>query len=699
VNRLTALQLMLILGGTPAALPAQYAKPIASYDIKARLDHDKRTIEGSQVLTWHNDSRDTVPTLQFHLYMNAFKNEKSTFMRESGGQLRSDRMKKTEWGSIDIKRLQIVGGADLTQAIRFIQPDDGNADDQTVIEVALPQPVKPGQTIQVAADFVTKLPRVFARTGFHGDFYLVGQWFPKLGVWETAGFRYSTKGAWNCHQFHAHSEFFANYGDYRVELTVPRQFVVGATGMELSRREDPGAPTTTYVYQQPGVTDFAWTAQPSYVKVERQFVAAKETSAAEVAAAAKLHGIPEDEARLQDVKMTLLIQPEHADQIDRHFKALTTAIKYFGLWYGKYPYATITCVDPPFGGGGAGGMEYPTFITAGTSWRAPAKVHNPEMVIVHEFGHQFWMQLVATNEFEESWLDEGFNTYSTTKILDYAYGPMALPIRAFGFTLYEWFDLPRLKGDSIDRSAYLLSPVTDDLVRNSWSYYDTTSYGVNSYMRTGVTLRTLENILGAEVMARLMRTYHQRYRFAHPTSHDFARVVDEVSGRDMKWFFDQFVFGNRLLDYRVAECECEKIGVYKGIFDLGGKRVTVDLKQAEEEEEAREKDKNFKPRYRCRVAVRREGDAQAPVELNVKFKDGSVETRHWDGQYRWVRYEFEEQSEIEWAEIDPQNKLLLDVNFANNSHTKEAQTAPLLKWSANLLFWAQNALLWLGSIM
>lgn len=416
----------------PVMLPAQMAKPVASYDLKASLDVKTRIIHGSETLVWMNDSPDTVTSLRFHLYMNAFKNEKSSFMRESGGRLRGDTSGKKAWGWIDVTSLHLDSGADLTKSMHFIQPDDANRDDQTVIEVPLPEAVKPGTTLTLKISFETKLPEVFARTGYHGTFYLAGQWFPKIGVWETAGFRYSQKGAWNCHQFHANSEFFANFGNYRAEITLPSEYKIGATGELVSKREDAARRTTTWTFQQESVTDFAWTAQPTYLKLERTFVAAKETKPEELAKASRLFGISTEEARLSDVKITLMLQPEHAEQADRHFRAAVAGLKGFGLRYGRYPYKTLTLVDPPYGASGASGMEYPTFITCGTVWRLPKDVLELEEVTVHEFGHQFWMQLVATNEFEESWLDEGFNTYSTTKIVQENFGASAIMFRLFG---------------------------------------------------------------------------------------------------------------------------------------------------------------------------------------------------------------------------------------------------------------------------
>jgi hypothetical protein len=630
--------------------------PLVDYRISARLDPQLRVVKGHETLTWLNDSAEDVRELRFHLYMNAFRDQRSTFQREAGGHLEKD-----ETGAIDVLRLRIASGPDLTGSLRFIHPDDDNADDRTVMAVALAEPVRPGRSLALEIDFRTRMPHVTARTGYHGNFYMVAQWFPKIGVWEKPGQRYAIRSQWNCHQFHATSEFYADFGHYDVSLSVPADYVVGATGVMESRHLDPLAKTATYRFLQENVHDFVWTASPLFQRVERRFDPEREVSARELADTARLLGLPESEVRLQPVRMIMLMQPEHASQIERHFRALSAGLKYFGLWYGKYPYPTITLVDPPYGADGAGGMEYPTLIAAGTRWRVSPRKHDPEMVIVHEFGHQYWYGMVANNEFEEAWLDEGFNTYSTSKVLDKAYGPQYL--LSFGGLLSG----PGTGWDAINRAEYLAGAKKDSLLRNAWEYYDGTSYEINSYARSGITLRTLENLLGEETMARIMRTYFQRWRFRHPCTRDFIQVASEVSGRDLSRFFDQFVYGSNVLDYKVGEVESKEVG---------------------------EKNKQFE----SVVKIQREGEAVLPVEIRVRFTDGHVEERQWDGEYRWVKYTFTRPAEVESVEVDPARKILLDVNFANNSYQRDVAAKPLLKWWRNLLFWTQNLLLAAGGV-
>ncbi len=673
------------------AAGAPMSDQVVRYNIRAQLDAAKHAVTGQETLTWRNESADAVGELRFHLYLNAFANEKSTFIRESGGQLRGDRLARDGWGWIDVKRMQIQGGPDLTGAIRFIHPDDDNADDRTVIAVALPKPVAPGGSITLEIGFLSQLPKVYARTGYHQDFHMVGQWFPKIGVYEKAGDRYAKTGGWNCHQFHATSEFYADYGVYDVTLTVPDNYVVGATGVQQSAVEDAAHHTRTYRFYQEDVHDFSWTASPRFVRMEREFDPGREVQPAELAATAKLLGLPETALALRPVRMILLMQPEHLWQADRHFRAVENAIKWFGLWYGAYPYPTMTVVDPPYGAGGAGGMEYPTLITAGTSWWPGANNGMVEEVTVHEFGHQYWYGMVGTNEFEEAWLDEGFNTYSTGKVIDLAYGMRDLPFSLFGIPIGHLLGMPRINSDIENRGVYLFYGKHDPVVRNAWQYYDELRYAINSYYRPGTLLRTMENYLGAPVMARVMRTWFERYRFHHPDSADFEKVVNEVSGRDMTWFFDQFVYGTNALNYRVGGVDCDQVETKPGSYVENGKRVTVTQEDADRMD-AERKRKGAADEYRIVVRLVRDGEAVFPVDMKMTLENGETVREQWDGRERWIRYEYTKKSKVQSVEIDPGHKILLDTSFADNSYVAKTQWLPLAKWSSDLLFWLQMVL-------
>ena len=669
-------------GASRADRLPERADQVVHYTISVSLDPVTHKLQGRERLVWRNPSTDTVSDLWFHLYLNAFKNSKSTFYKESGGQLRSDQMEKDGWGWIDVTSMKL-GTTELKPALRFEHPDDDNADDQTVARVPLPAPVAPGESITLDITFEAQLPRVFARTGYKDTFHLVGQWFPKIAVYEPAGLRGRDVGGWNAHQFHANSEFYADFGRFDVEITVPDGYVVGATGKRVAERKGNG--TVTYSYSQDDVHDFAWTADPHYVEVRRTFSASKDVSPEEYRRMAQLLGRTEDEVRLKDVEILVLMQPPHMPQADRHVRAAVEALKWFGLLYGRYPYDTLTVVDPAPGAGGAGGMEYPTFITAGTTTffnRRPFdRILAPEEVTVHEFGHQFWYGMVASNEFEEAWLDEGLNTYSTARAIEFGYGKGTPLISLFGLTADD---------EQTWRIQNTFHGNFDRVRQPAWTYY-TGNYSFYSYTKPGMLLRTLEHYLGEQTMARVMRTYHERWRFRHPRSEDFYAVANEVSGQDLSWYFQQAVEGTESLDYAVSQATSSRRRAARGHFDGDAGRTFVSDEDADKAD-----DKDDAKAYVTNVVVKRRGGFTFPVEVAFKFEGTPVERVTWDGRDRWKRYRFERPEKLEWVNVDPDRKIVLDANWLNNGKRLEADTRPGVHWAARLAFWLQNLLSLVG---
>jgi hypothetical protein len=507
-------------------------------------------------------------------------------------------------------------------------------------------------------------------------------------VYEPRGTRGRETGGWNCHQFHANSEFYADYGRYRVELTVPQGFVVGATGRRVDRRENPDR-TVTYAYEQGDVHDFAWTAAPEFVEVKRTFSAARDVTDVEYAEAAELLGRSRDEVRLSDVEITFLLQPQHLPQLERIVAATMLAVKQFGLAYGRYPYPTLTVVDPAKGAMGSAGMEYPTFITGGTSFLANRwpfdRVRLPQEVIVHEYGHQYWYGLVASNEFEEAWLDEGFNSYSTAQVMDRGYGASTSMGEAFGlrFGELEWARLDNRP----DR-------VLDAIREPAWKYSSASSYSFNSYARSLLVLRTLEGRLGRQTMARVMRTYAERWRFRHPRSEDFYAVAEEVSGQELRSFFADLVERPGLVDYEVASVESVRAPAARGVFDADGKRAVVLEKDAEKRED--EADEKNTGAYRSTVMVRRRGEIALPVEVELVFDGAPAERRVWDGRDRWIRYEVTRPERLLAANVDPDGKLPIDANELNNSRRVDADPRAAVHWGIRWLFWVQQWLAFVG---
>ena len=710
--------LVAFLVGTPSPVSAQTYQshiehPIVHYKISATLDPATKIIKGHYVLTWWNHTDDTIPDLYFHLYLNAFKNLDSTFMRRDPIARRHDSLTdwltipgKEKWGWEQIDRIQIVGGADLTPLITYAHPDDNNADDRTVVHIQLPQPIPPKGTIELSVDFTSKLPRAFARTGYDGNYFLVSQWFPKIGVYEGPGDRGRTTGGWNCQQFHRYTEFYADYGTYDVDLTVPSKYIVGSTGFQRSAQKNSGD-TTTYNFYQQDVHDFAWTASPNFIKVTRTFDWGKEVRGDELAKWSEILGLPAADMSLRNVSVILLLQPTHRNLEERYLQAAFNGLKYYGLWYGAYPYDTLTVVDPPRNSY-TSGMEYPTLFVAGTNFWPGKHEFSPEGVTVHEFGHQFWYGLVGNNELEEPWLDEGFVTYSTAKVLKTAYGDPCSYLRFLGmpFPAFTWLRVPlptfpfadagsvpmgpyfscvKLPEKTNGRGTYLGHATDDNLVRNGWQYRSRMSYVVNSYQRPALNLDTLGQYLGPKVMARVMRTYQQEWRYRHPTTRDFINVVNQVSGRNMDWFFQQFFYNSNLADYAVTSIWNEPLYGHTGIYDEGGKKVYYSRQSA-----VKAYEQSKQKRYRSTIIVRRLGGARAPVDVDVKFDNGMVAHEHWDGNYRWTKFTYDGSHKVVSAVVDPSGKLVVDANYTNNSRTVKANSLFAVKWYVRWIFWIEN---------
>jgi hypothetical protein len=465
---------------------------------------------------------------------------------------------------------------------------------------------------------------------------LGGQWFPKVGVfWH---------GAWNCHQYHALTEFFADFGVYDVKLTVPQFEVVGASGVKVGDTNNSDN-TKTVAYHGDDIHDFAWTASPRYrVKEDGVF-----------------------QGQMGPVQMRILMQPAHWSQVGRHEKILRESLERFESWYGPYPYKTITLVDPE--SAEAGGMEYPTFITGDTSWFMPKGLYLPEIVIEHEFGHQYWYGMVATNEFEDAWMDEGINSYTEVKVLDSILGKKTSGINTLGSTLSE---------REQQRLGYISVADLDPIAQKAYDYYSFNSYGGITYGKTASVLLTLESIIGEDTMAKAMHTYFMKYRFTHPTKEDFLKTIEEVSGKDLKWYFAQAIYGSQVMDYKVLKVESFPVNWYE-------KKQTGSHKD----------DKNTV--YRSYVWLQRKGDFIMPVEVEIKFEGGEKIREHWDGVSRWTKFTYEKKAKLESAEIDPDHDMQIDRNDFNNSYTAKEHGKAARKLTNYWLVvtqWFGQALAW-----
>ncbi|MCQ6561874.1 M1 family metallopeptidase [Paenibacillus mendelii] len=584
--------------------PVELSKRVVEYHIDVQLNEETKTLHGEQTVTWTNPGQNPVSELYFHLYPNAFQSKDSTFMRESGGQLRNDKATLASTGSMRIHTFETTEGESLLPRLHYVQPDDGNMNDQTLAKLRLPEPVPTGASVTLRMKFEVKLPEVFARMGYAGDFVMAGQWFPKLAVYETAGTRGRSTEGWNVHQYHGNSEFYSDFGIYSVKINVPASYKVAATGFQTK-------PTTvtndrkTYQFYADDVHDFGWSASPNFLYAEEPF---------------STDGVP-------GVRIKLYLDPLHADLKDRYLHAAKSALAKYAEWYGSYPYSTLSIVVPPKGGNGAGGMEYPTLVTAFS-----AENENPgyelERTVVHEIGHQYWYGMVATNEFEEAWLDEGFTSYAEDKVMASEYGVE-----------------PNLPAEA----SYMTAPAP--LKQLSWSYDNHNHYAENVYMRAKLVLVGIEKQVGAPTMRKILRTYFQKYKFKHPSTADFQRVVEQVTRTKWNEYFSQFVYGKEMADYAVESIHVQPV-------EASGTK-----------------------QYESIVLIKKRGGTNGPVPIVFQFADGTTLPKMWDGHETHIQFKMVHASPLVWAAIDPQNTNVLDNKHINNFMKADLPEKTRTRWS------------------
>jgi len=579
----------------PPPAHASLTPPIASYTIDVALDVEAKTLAAHEIVTYVNTSAEPIPDLVFHLYLNAFRSADTIYMQEIGHGWSPER---TGW--ITVSDVRLTDGTPLT----LEEVEDG-----TLARAELPTPVAPGEAVTIELDFEAQLPQIFARTGYAGDFFMVGQWFPKLGVWQD--------GAWNAYAFHANAEFYADFGAYDVTITLPSGYVTGGTGLPVSK-VDHGDGTLTMHYHAEDVIDFAWTASPHFLEATR---------------------------RVDGIEILYLHLPEHAWTIERVLDAAEAAVSHYGSWYGPYPYARLTVVDVPNDGQGAGGMEYPTLVTAGTLIGPAGAVRLLEVVVVHEIGHQWWQSMVAFNEAEEPWLDEGFTDYSAVRVMAAAHGDDTSLV-----------DIGKVEMSYLDmrRAEYISNPQVP-MYGRAWEFAGR-DYQTGAYSKPVVALSTLERVLGEETMLDVMRTFFQRHQFGHPTTEDLHAVAEEVSDQDLSWFFDGLVYGDGVLNYAVTDVDAHS------------------------------------------VTVMRQGDLIIPTEVQVTFADGSTVLERWDGAEAEATFTYPGRPPVRSAEVDPERKLMVDLRWADNGLSRRLEISPWLALITRLLYNLQSALLALGGL-
>lgn len=607
--------------------------PIANYDFDVEFNDKTNKIFVKEILTWKNNTKFSTNELQFHFYANAYKSNNTLFAKA----YHLNPENKTE---LEIKKFLINN---KEKQLIYFQPEINNPNDSTVAKVILEKNVHPKDSVKIYFEYELKIPISVKRFGSARgrNFFFISQWFPKIGVFEN--------GKWICSQYHPYLNFYSDFGKYKAKITVPKNYLIASTG--VIKEEKIISNKKYYYVVQNGVHDFAWLTTDEILKKEDIYTRQNKTQ----------------------IQILAYIQPERERYTERYFNAVKNSLKYFEENIGEYPYQTISLIDVPRTSA-SGGMEYPTLFTVSAELFARKNTGQPEYLTTHEFSHQYFYGLIANNEVYEAWLDEGFTSYISTKIMYEYYSPIlenfkvAQFIPIYGINFLSYRDIPiiyTLTDAVIPEGAKAITNYYKNL--NLGSIADTSfklptrlSYVVNSYNKPELVLLTLERYLGKEKMNLILKKYFEDFKFKHPKAEDFFTIVQQYSREDMNWFFDEFIKTSKVFDYRVTS-------LYK-------------ISETE-----------------YGVLVERLGDGIFKTDVSL-ITDKNVLTKKWDGKEKWKVFTFNTLNKVLSAEVDLNRKNLLDINVANNSYTVEEKYTASLSLAARWFFWIQNALMILGSI-
>lgn len=527
------------------AQQAGYWQQSVDYDISVTLNDVEHTLDGKLDLRYTNNSPNTLNEIWFHLWPNAYRDLNTAFARQKAQQGATDFLfaKKEDRGYIENLMFQVDGEA-VTLTLDPENPDIG--------KITLNKPLASGQTIRITTPFMVKLPYCFSRLGHVGQQYQITQWYPKPAVYDAKG--------WHAIPYLDQGEFYSEFGNFHVTITVPKNYVVGGSGDLLTASEvkwldslssatmkrdwnvtsmefpSSSTQTKTLEYSIKNAHDFAWFADKRFNVIRNEVI------------------LPESGRKVTT----------YAYFPDKHGKNWMSAADYVGravLFYsdhvGEYPWNTAQAVDGTLEVEGAGGMEYPTItVIAGN--------HDPETldnIITHEVGHNWFYGILGSNEREHAWMDEGINSFYENRYMDTYYersNSLGIPAEVIAF----------FGGDtsSVDQTIWHFNQIMQcqnryQPVELHAAEYTPINYGLDVYMQTAYFFRYLEDVLGRDEYDRIMHLYFDAYKFKHPYPEDIQALFERETGEQFGWFFTALLQADRGPDYKVHHLQKAKTAV------------------------------------------------------------------------------------------------------------------------------------------
>lgn len=499
----TLLTLLILLGSN--LITMAYWQQRADYQMDIHLDVKTHRYGGKSRITYTNNSPDVLDQVFFHLYNNAFQPGSQMDIRsrtiadpDSRVGARIAQLGEAERGWIHVKRLTLNGRECAMEEV------------ETILEVKLPEAIKPGAKVVFEVEWEAQSPIQIRRSGRsnkEGVAYSMSQWYPKLCEYDMEG--------WHSNPY-VGREFHGVWGNFLVNITLDSKYMVGAGGVLLNPEEVgygyekpgmkmkvPTGSTLTWKWKADNVHDFMWAADPDYLH-----------DVYNVKPGLDLHFLYQNDTTI--LENWKAFQPKVAE-----------AIRYLSEHFGDYPYPVYTVIQ-----GGDGGMEYPmgTLITGKRTFGSLLGV------TVHELAHMWYHGMLATNEAMYEWMDEGFCSYASNECMNVILGGNDPLPHADAYT------------------SYLSIAGTDEeepLSTHADHYNTNRSYGIAAYSKGEVLLDQLGYVIGRENLKKGLMNYYNEWKFRHPDSRDFKRVMEKTSGLELDWYFEYFEHTTKTIDYAV----------------------------------------------------------------------------------------------------------------------------------------------------
>jgi Peptidase family M1 domain len=521
----------------------QYFQQEVNYTITVRLDDAKNDLHADESIEYSNNSPDELDFVWFHIWPNAYKNNHTPL----GKQLVADGNLKFYFAS-DEERGNI-SGLDFKVNGQTVKTEPGASID--IIKLVLNQPIKPGEKIKITTPFNVHIPLgIFSRLGHIGQQYQITQWFPKPAVYDKYG--------WHNIPYLNQGEFYSEFGSFDVSITIPRNYVVGATGTLVNGEEEtawlmknaeatkaidkfnPGdnefpvssSEMKTLRYQAASVHDFAWFADKRYHV---------------------LHDEVELPRSKKKVDTWVMFTNQYGNYWKKSAKYVNDAVYYYSLWNGDYPYPHATAVDGALSAGG--GMEYPMITVIGKA----GSDSELDRVIAHEVGHNWFYGILGSNERDHAWMDEGINSFNENRYMKKKYPKDSVqnPLQVRGIPIGKILGIPNLDESTLFDLAYRFNAVRklDQPVDLTSAEYTQVNYGSVVYGKTAIILGYLQAYLGEEMYDKCAQAYFEAWKFHHPYPPDIKKVYEQVSGKDLSWFFDEIIPTIKQIDYKICSAE------------------------------------------------------------------------------------------------------------------------------------------------